>query len=563
MTDPVLGPLTFNSTDGWTRDEPLSLGGHDVSLLVLAGPEGPSDEHREWVRLTIDRFDVVEADVLALLDHVLQPLGIGRSDVTPFQLMVGPHEAGPFEGRLYYDVAHDEVDSLYVRSVEMWTVLEPYLNEEGGAELTWTLPDRRDELVGTIAFNGDSGWSNREPFVFAGRETQVLYLAGPAGPGPEHRVWLQAAVDQGHDLARRAGAMAAERAGLGPRSSHRGHPPGGRRQRRPVRRQPDVPWRERRSLLRLHPRPLQDAVAGARVTGSPAAHQARSLNSNLSLEPTVQHITLDREEGILVITLSRGKANALNCEMVDELQQALNHALGDDRTHGVVITSGTPKMFCGGFDVQEVFNYPPEKLERYMARFIRLFDTLRCLPKPTVAGLNGHSYAGGSILALACDERIMAEGDFKFALNEVSLGVVLPARMVQAMAAVVPGSHGAPDVPRGARLARARRPAAWHRRGTGAPRQRAISGTDDGARARVASAARVRRAQAGTGRGGWWPALFARGDRDDGRGVRGRLVRRGVPVLPRPARRAAAGHVAVGLALARHSACAKAGPTRS
>jgi enoyl-CoA hydratase/carnithine racemase len=153
----------------------------------------------------------------------------------------------------------------------------------------------------------------------------------------------------------------------------------------------------------------------------------------------VQHITLDREEGILVITLSRGKANALNCDMVDELQQALDHAFGDDRTHGVVITSGTPKMFCGGFDVQEVFAYAPDRLQRYMARFIRLFDTLRGLPKPTVAGLNGHCYAGGSILALACDERIMAEGDFKFALNEVSLGVVLPARMVQALAAVVPG----------------------------------------------------------------------------------------------------------------------------
>ena len=66
----------------------------------------------------------------------------------------------------------------------------------------------------------------------------------------------------------------------------------------------------------------------------------------------MQHITLDREDGILVITLKRGKANALNCEMVDELQQALNHARADERTHGVVLTSGTPKMFCGGFDVQ-------------------------------------------------------------------------------------------------------------------------------------------------------------------------------------------------------------------
>ena len=68
-----------------------------------------------------------------------------------------------------------------------------------------------------------------------------------------------------------------------------------------------------------------------------------------------------------------------------------------------------------------------------------MFDTLRHLPKPTVAGINGHCYGGGSVLALACDERIMAEGDFQFALTEVTLGVVLPARMVQAMAAVLPG----------------------------------------------------------------------------------------------------------------------------
>ena len=63
-------------------------------------------------------------------------------------------------------------------------------------------------------------------------------------------------------------------------------------------------------------------------------------------ERLVQHLTLEREEGILVITLARGKANALACEMVDELQQALNHAIADERTHGVVITSATAKMFC-------------------------------------------------------------------------------------------------------------------------------------------------------------------------------------------------------------------------
>lgn len=153
----------------------------------------------------------------------------------------------------------------------------------------------------------------------------------------------------------------------------------------------------------------------------------------------MQHLVLDRDEGILFITLARGKANALNREIIDELQQALNHARVDERAHGVVLTSDTPKMFCGGFDVQEVFAYEREELTDFIGRFIRVFDTLRTLPKPTVAGINGHCYGGGSILALACDRRIMAEGDFQFSINLVNLGVVLPPRMVQALAAVVPG----------------------------------------------------------------------------------------------------------------------------
>lgn len=153
----------------------------------------------------------------------------------------------------------------------------------------------------------------------------------------------------------------------------------------------------------------------------------------------MQHLRLDREEGILVTTLSRGKANALNCDLVNELQQALNHAIGDDRTQGVVLTSESPKVFCGGFDVQEVFAYDRQRMTEYIKRFTRLFDTLRHLPKPTVAAISGHSYGGGAMLAMACDLRIMSEGDACFALNEVNLGAVLPERMIRAMADVVPG----------------------------------------------------------------------------------------------------------------------------
>ena len=156
----------------------------------------------------------------------------------------------------------------------------------------------------------------------------------------------------------------------------------------------------------------------------------------------MQHIRLEREDDILVITLARGKANALTDALVAELQQALNHAETDPHTRAVVLTSAQPRMFCAGFDVQEVFTYEPERMRPFARAFFRVFDTLRCLPKPVVAALTGHTYAAGAILALVCDVRVMSEGDYGFALNEVNLGVVLPSRMIRALASEIPRQTG-------------------------------------------------------------------------------------------------------------------------
>jgi enoyl-CoA hydratase/carnithine racemase len=156
----------------------------------------------------------------------------------------------------------------------------------------------------------------------------------------------------------------------------------------------------------------------------------------------MQHIRLEREDDIVVVTLVRGRANALNEEMVGELQQAFNHAHADPHTRGVILTSASPKMFSAGFDVQEVFFYDTPRMTRFMRAFLRLFDTLRYLPKPVVAALPGHTYAAGAILALVCDVRVMSEGDFGFALSEVNIGVVLPARVIHALASEIPLQTG-------------------------------------------------------------------------------------------------------------------------
>jgi enoyl-CoA hydratase/carnithine racemase len=136
-------------------------------------------------------------------------------------------------------------------------------------------------------------------------------------------------------------------------------------------------------------------------------------------------IRTEKTDGLLTLTLSRAPANALNASMVDELNSALQQADAPD-VRAVILASDRPKFFCAGFDVKEVFQYDRQQMTSYFGAFMHLYETLFRLPKPVVGAVSGHAVAGGAILALACDVRVMAEGSFRFALNEVNLGIVLP-----------------------------------------------------------------------------------------------------------------------------------------
>ena len=141
-------------------------------------------------------------------------------------------------------------------------------------------------------------------------------------------------------------------------------------------------------------------------------------------------IRAEKAEGLLIATMARGKANALNAAMVDELNSVLAQSHAHD-VHGLVLASGCPNFFSAGFDVKEVFQYDREAMTSFFGAFMDLYENLFRLPKPVVAAISGHAVAGGAILALACDIRVMAEGPFRFALNEVNLGIVLPPGIVR------------------------------------------------------------------------------------------------------------------------------------
>jgi Delta3-Delta2-enoyl-CoA isomerase len=156
----------------------------------------------------------------------------------------------------------------------------------------------------------------------------------------------------------------------------------------------------------------------------------------------MEHIQSERDGSLSILTLARGKANTLNYALIEELCGAVAAAAADESVRGLVLASGRPRFFSSGFDIREVFAYDRDGMAAFFGRFIDLYESLYRLEKPAVAALSGHTYAGGAILAIACDFRIMAEGDFGFALNEINLGLAASPTMCRMLADAVGLPHG-------------------------------------------------------------------------------------------------------------------------
>jgi len=137
------------------------------------------------------------------------------------------------------------------------------------------------------------------------------------------------------------------------------------------------------------------------------------------------HILSKNDGEVTILVMARGKANAIHSEMMEELSAAVGAAAADTGVRGLVLASDRPRFFSGGFDVREVFQYGRDQMAAFFGRFTQICDALRGMPKPVVASLSGHTVAGGAILALACDLRVMAHGEFGFALNEIDLGLAV------------------------------------------------------------------------------------------------------------------------------------------
>jgi len=131
------------------------------------------------------------------------------------------------------------------------------------------------------------------------------------------------------------------------------------------------------------------------------------------------------KDHLAIITLDRGKSNALNAEMITELNDILKNIDADVNIGGVIIT-GKEQFFSAGLDLIELYNYTADEALAFWHLFLDFIATITAFKKPMVAAINGHSPAGGCVIALASDYRIMSEGKCIIGLNEVPVGIIVP-----------------------------------------------------------------------------------------------------------------------------------------
>ncbi len=150
-------------------------------------------------------------------------------------------------------------------------------------------------------------------------------------------------------------------------------------------------------------------------------------------------VRIERRGGLALLRLDKPRGNAIDEALVAALGHAALELEQDDAVRGVLLASAHPKLFCPGLDLVALAGYDRAALERFMLGFADTVWALYSLPKPLLAAVSGAAVAGGCLLALTADHRVLRRGA-PIGLNEVRIGVPLPWSAALLLRATAPAS---------------------------------------------------------------------------------------------------------------------------
>ena len=145
----------------------------------------------------------------------------------------------------------------------------------------------------------------------------------------------------------------------------------------------------------------------------------------------------ERQGPLGVVRLSKPRGNAIDAALVEDLLKVTAEATADDGLAGLLLASAHPKLFSPGLDLVSLIEYDRAAMRHFMGRFAEMLWALYGFRRPMVAAVNGAAVAGGCILALTADYRVLKRGA-AIGLNEVKVGVPLPWSVVLLLRATVP-----------------------------------------------------------------------------------------------------------------------------
>ena len=146
--------------------------------------------------------------------------------------------------------------------------------------------------------------------------------------------------------------------------------------------------------------------------------------------------TLEQNDSVWLFTMS-GRENRLGAVMLDTWNAVFDQIEQADVLRPLVVT-GTDKYWSTGLDLDEIGDYSETEQIRFMNQFDRLLGRILTAPVVTVAALNGHTIAGGALLALAHDYRVMRADRGYMSLPSVDVGIPFTPGMSALISAKIP-----------------------------------------------------------------------------------------------------------------------------
>jgi enoyl-CoA hydratase/carnithine racemase len=147
---------------------------------------------------------------------------------------------------------------------------------------------------------------------------------------------------------------------------------------------------------------------------------------------------LERDRELFILRMQGGKANAMSPGLIHRLGERIADVAASDAR--ALVLTGDGRSFCAGLALPELIDLDRPTMRSFMTEFERVMLAIFTLPIPVVAAIEGHAIAGGCVLANQCDLRLAADRPLKIGLNEVQLGIGLPAVVIETLRAFLPST---------------------------------------------------------------------------------------------------------------------------